>query len=267
MFKRIFVVCAVLALFGSGCQSPMNPQSPASTKTASSEAGWKNIAPDIARYECGADVCGSRLILYRFAKDKFSWRFENRTAPMTVEAWSRSLPKSVFVANGVYFDEKFQPTGLLKTSDALVNDLKYDLDKSGLIELSPAPGIIDTSTKKLAPYSDTGIDLTKMSEAAQSFPLLVKNGAPVNSFKDEHAARRTVIGTDKNGDVYIGAVPEDGISFADLAELLAKTGVKWNNALNLDGGTSTGFSIHAGDYEETMNSIVQVPNVIVAERK
>jgi hypothetical protein len=43
--------------------------------------------------------------------------------------------------------------------------------------------------------------------------------------------------------------------------------VKWNNVLNLDGGTSTGFSIQADGYDETMNSIVQVPNVIVAERK
>jgi exopolysaccharide biosynthesis protein len=259
MFKRIFVVCAVLALFGSGCQNPMNPQGPASTKAAPSEAGWKNVAPDIARYECEADVCGSRLILYRFAKDKFAWRFENRAAPSTVEAWARSLPQAVMVANGVYFDEHFQPTGLLKTAGVLANDRKYDLDKSGLLELSPAVSVIDTAMQK--------IDLAKMTEVAQSFPFIVKKGSPITAFKDQKAARRTFIGTDKNGDVYIGAVPEDAITFVDLAKLLAKTGVKWNNVLNLDGGTSTGFSVHDGSYEETMNSIVQVPNVIVAERK
>jgi Exopolysaccharide biosynthesis protein related to N-acetylglucosamine-1-phosphodiester alpha-N-acetylglucosaminidase len=259
MFKRIFIVCAVLALFGSGCQNPMNPQSPTSTKAASSEPSWENVAPDISRYECGADVCGARLIIYRFAKDKFAWRFENRAAPSTVEAWANSLPQAVFITNGVFFNEKWQPTGLLKTSGALANDLKYDLGKSGLLELSPAVAVIDTAAEK--------INLEKITEAAQSFPLLIKNGIPITSFKDQKAARRTFIGTDKNGDIYIGAVPEDAITFVDLAKLLAKTDVAWNNVLNLDGGTSTGFSVHAGDYEETMNSIVQVPNVIVAERK
>jgi len=267
MSLKIFAFAPIIVLLGAGClpSTAMIARAPAADR--SKIPAWTTAAPDISRFDCSADVCGARLILYRFAKDKFNWRFENRTAPSTVEAWAASLPKAVFVANGVYFDEKFQPTGLLKTAGTFVNDRKYDLDKSGLLELSPAVSVIDTATKKLAPYSDTGIDLTTLTEAAQSFPLLIKNEAPVKSFKDEHTARRTVVGTDTSGDVYVGAVPEDSISFPALVSLLEKTGVKWNNVLNLDGGTSTGFSVRAGAFEETMNSIVQVPNVIVAEHK
>jgi uncharacterized protein YigE (DUF2233 family) len=267
MSLKIFAFAPIIVLLGAGCLSNTTMIASAPAADRSKIPAWTTIAPDLSRFDCSADVCGARLILFHFAKDKFNWHFAASAAPMTVESWARSLPKATFVANGVYFDEKFQPTGLLKTSNTLVNDRKYDLDKSGLLELSPAVAVIDTATKKLAPYSDTGIDVAKMTEAGQSFPLLIKNGAPVNSFKNEDAARRTVVGTDTNGDVYVGAVPEDSVSFPALVSLLEKTGVKWNNVLNLDGGTSTGFSVHAGSFEETMNSIVQVPNVIVAERK
>jgi len=258
MFKTLGA--GLLIVFaGVGCLPTKIPQNSALTKVVSTEASWKNIAAGIDRYECGAQTCGVDLILFRFAKDEFVWRFADRSEPSTVEAWAASLPKAVFVANGVYFDEKFQPTGLLKTSGSVVNNRTYDFGKSGLLELSPSFNIIDTVAGKF--------DLAKMIEAGQSYPLLIKNGVPVASLKDEHPSRRTVVGTDKDGNVYVGTVAEDSISFASLVELLAKTGVKWNNVLNLDGGTSTGFAIHAGDFKETMNSIVQVPNVIVAERK
>ena len=258
MRKKILVAGMILFLFGTGCNNAPASKKSVTLQTAPT-ASWKSVASGIDRYECPAPNCGVDLILFRFAKDAFVWRFANRSEPSTVEAWAASLPQAVFVANGVYFDEKFQPTGLLKTIGAVVNARQYDLDKSGLLELSPATEVIDTASQKF--------DLEKMTEAAQNFPLLIKNGKPVATFKDEHASRRTAIGTDQSGNVYVGAVAEDNISFRDLAKLLAKTGVKWNNVLNLDGGTSTGFSLHADDYEETMNSIVQVPNVIVAERK
>jgi len=248
----------LLVFAGVGCLPQAIPQDRQTAKNAAAPA-WVNIAPDIARYQCPANVCGTDLVLFRFAKDKFNWRFAASAAPSTVEAWARSLPKAAFVANGVYFDEHFQPTGLLKTSGALANARAYNFTESALLELSPVVSIIDTADKKP--------DLAKISEAAQSYPLLIKNGVAAAIAKDEHPARRTVVGTDKNGNVYVGVVPEDSISFAELVSLLERTNVKWNNVLNLDGGTSTGFSIHADGYDETMNSIVQVPNVIVAERK
>jgi uncharacterized protein YigE (DUF2233 family) len=258
MHLRLSAAALALIFFGAGCAVPPIAQNSSPAKTAPAPS-WKNIAAGIDRYECAAPTCGVDLVMFRFAANSFAWRFENRSEPSTVEAWAASLPKAVFVANGVYFDENFQPTGLLKTAGAAVNARRYDLDKSGLLELSPAVAAIDTSAEKF--------DLEKMTEAGQNFPILIKSGQPVAAFKDERAARRTVFGTDQNGNVYVGAVAEDSVSFNDLAKLLAKTGVKWNNAINLDGGTSTGFSLHAGDYEESMNSIVQVPNVIVAERK
>jgi hypothetical protein len=267
MIRKPLLAAFTLTLAGAGCIPTTANISKITSTTTLSESTWINVAPDVSRYECSAEVCGSRLILYRFAKDKFAWRFINNAVPMTVEAWAEFLPKAIFVANGVYFDEKFQPTGLLKTSNAIVNNRVYDLKRSSLLELSPSVAIIDTAAEKLTPYPDSGFDLMKMNEVAQSYPLLIGNGIPRNIIKDEHPSRRTVIGTDRNGNVYVGVIPDDLISFANLSKVLAETGVTWNNVLNLDGGASTGFAFHAGTYEETMNSIAQVPNVIVAERK
>jgi uncharacterized protein YigE (DUF2233 family) len=259
MFKKIILPIFILALAGTGCIPTAVNIAGNANNNAIAKPAWTNVGPDISRYECIAAACGKRLIVYRFAKDKFSWRLLNRATPSTVEAWSRSLPNISAITNGVYFDENFQPTGLLITEGKTVNNRKYDLDLSGLINLSPTLNIIDTAKEK--------INTEKMTEAAQSFPLLIKNGVPVKKFKDEHYARRSFIGTDTLHDVYLGFIPEDSISFVDLAQYLSGIGVKWDNVINLDGGTSTGFAVRDEKFAESMNSIVQVPNVIVAERK
>ncbi len=259
MLKKLFLAAVFLALVGSGCFPVFSVPPKQNDTPAVTEPVWTEVGLGAYRYDCAATICGGRLIIYRFNKDLFRWRFEDRQTPATVESWAKSLPKAAFVINGVYFDEKWRPTGMLKTADKTINDRNYDLEKSALLELSPTVAIIDTSATK--------INASKMTEAGQSFPLLIKNGSPVPEFKDTHAARRTFIGTDSSGDIYVGVVPEDAITFVDLAKLLAKTEVKWNNVLNLDGGTSTGFAARIGNWSETMNSIVQVPNVIVVERQ
>jgi len=250
--RKLFAAALIIILAGAGCLPAT------SLPVATPKAAWQTIGDGLSRYDCRAQECGSRLIVYRFAKDKFAWHFVSRAEPSTVEAWAKSLPQATIVANGVYFDAAFQPTGLLKTAGGAVNPHVYDLKKSALLELAPSFAIIDTSSEPLA--------IASMTEAAQSYPLLIKRGA-VQPTTTARASRRTVIGDDQSGDIYLGSVPEDAVTFAQLAALLEKTGIKWDNVLNLDGGTSTGFAAHDGDFSETMNSIVQVPNVIVAERK
>lgn len=244
----------LLALLGAGCTV-----APSEKPAASAVASWKTVSAGVDRYECPAAVCGSRLILYRFAKDGFKWRFANRAAPSTVEAWAKSIPSAIFVVNGIYFNADWQPTGLLVTGGQPAAGKKYEYEKSGLLELAPEVRVIDTAAEKF--------NLAPMTEAGQNFPLLIKNGVAVTAFKDAHAARRTFIGNDMSGNMLIGTTPEDAVTFVQTAKLLLATGVKWKNVLNLDGGTSTGFAARFGDWSETMNSIVQVPNIIVVEKK
>lgn len=252
MHKRT-IVAFMIVLFGAGCLPKESAIPTAST------GAWNAHGEGIARYECAPPQCSARITLFRFDKEAFAWRFENQPIPKTVQSWSKDMKKATFVANGVFFDEKWQPTGMLKTGGKLVGSRNYDPALSGILELSPEVRVINTATEKY--------DLTKMTEAAQSFPLIIKAGVSVTSFKDTHAARRTVFGTDNDGNAYVGIIPEDSVTFPDLAKILAKTGVSWSNVINLDGGSSSGFALRSNGMSDNLDSIVQVPNVIVAERK
>ncbi len=253
MLKKMALGTIIFALLGAGC-------TPLSGKNASSELPtWENVDHGIARYDCPPAACGNRIIIYRFQKGAFSWSLKESETSRTVEGWANDLPSAVFVLNGVYFDENGKATGALVMKGKRVSAKEYELDKSGIIELAPETRVIDTAKEKS--------DLDRMEEAAQSFPLVIKSGEPVESFKDARGARRTMIGNDADGNVYAISIPEDAATFADTARALKKIGVKWDNVLNLDGGTSTGFAARTGSWTETMNSIVQVPNVLVVEKK
>jgi len=259
--KKIAAAIVVLMLAGGGClPASLNLPAAATPTRSAAPPSWAKLSDVVSRYECAAPFCASRLIIYKFAKDKFNWRLENSAAAATVENWDKQLgAKESFVMNGVYFDEKNLPTGLFMNKGKRAGAGEYDRDQSGLLVLTPEVKIF--SSRNGAPETES------LAEAAQNFPLLIKDGVAATTFKDERSARRTFIGTDADGNVYAGIVPERGMTFPALAKYLATLGVKWDNVLNLDGGTSTGFAAHVGNFSETMNSIVQVPNVIVAENK
>lgn len=254
--KRFVATASICLLLGTGCQPLGLKLSPASTATVPT---WSRVADGANRYDCAPPSCPARIIIYKFAPDKFRFSLKNSATPATIEAWAKNSPNAVFVANGSYFDEKDLPTGLFITGGQKIGASRYNQEETGLLVLSPAFGIY--ASAKNAPSLDT------LTEATQGFPLIIRDGVAVAKFKDERPARRTFIGSDTTGNTYIGAVPEKGYTFANLANFLSALPVKWQNVLNLDGGTSTGFSAHLGNWSETMNSIVQVPNVIIVEKK
>ena len=255
MLKIIFLTASIIVLLGAGCVPTANPTGSAKD----SAPAWKEVAAGASRYDCPASACGSRLVMYRFDPKRFAFRFAQSNEPLTAEGWASLEANAVFVANGLFFDEEKQPTGLMISGSKTVQDRRYDYGKSGLLELAPEVRVIDTSAEKF--------DLKTMTEAGQSFPLLIADGKAVASFKDTQASRRTAAGNDADGNIIFAFVPEDAITFADFAKLLSSTDVKWKNVLNLDGGTSSGFSAHLGSWSETMDSIARIPNVIIAESK
>jgi uncharacterized protein YigE (DUF2233 family) len=265
--KKPFFIFVFAALLGAGCVAPESAFPSVELtklmerKTGTAMPSWQDLGDGASRFDCPASACGVRLLMYRFNLDKYGFHIDNDgSAPLTVEGWSKKEGGAALVANGVYFDEKYQPTGMLVSDAIPANNRHYDYDKSAFLNLAPV-GIVDTAIEPLRLKEQSFI------EGAQSFPLLIKDGVTVALFKDAKAARRTATGIDEEGNIIFSFVPEDAITFADFAKLLSLTGVRWKNVLNLDGGTSTGFAARIGDWSETMNSIVQVPNVIVIEKK
>ena len=82
-----------------------------------------------------------------------------------------------------------------------------------------------------------------MTAAIQCGPFLIDRGQPTSGLNDSHRARRTFAATTSSNRALVGVC--SGVSLAELAKILATTSLaedlKIERALNLDGGSSTGF--------------------------
>ncbi len=100
--------------------------------------------------------------------------------------------------------------------------------------------------------------LQAMQQAIQSGPFLVENGRIVKGLNNNKTDRRTFIATDNKGNWCIGISTR--LSLQELAEWLADSpkelGFRIDCALNLDGGTSSGFyESESGLYEQPLKNV------------
>jgi exopolysaccharide biosynthesis protein len=137
--------------------------------------------------------------------------------------------------NGGYFDEKFAPIGLRMTNGQLIAPLQ----RARLIT-----GVLIASTR--------GVQIVRSREfsrrptvtaAIQCGPFLVDRGQPIGGLNDSHLARRTFAATTTGDRALVGVC--SGVSLAEFSKVLATTSfaedLRIERALNLDGGSSTGF--------------------------
>ncbi|MCW1892210.1 MAG: epoxyqueuosine reductase QueH [Candidatus Uhrbacteria bacterium] len=264
---------AVAMTFGVGCSrqnatTPIigsilpNPFTATSTRSEASESfAWKPVAEgaDRATLVIPQGDWKSTLIVYRFDPLKYRFQFANSQTPKSIRAWRDDLSSVRFIINGVYFHEDGTPSGALRINGADISSRAFDADKSGLIVLDGAPKIVDTS-------ADPDIS-GSTSSSAQSYPFLIKDG--VASVKEDSGllARRSFIGTDKDGLVYLGVYTDGEQSLYDFSKTLEKLPITWKYALNLDGGPSTSFVSKFSGAEDIEDGYGSIPNVIaVTER-
>lgn len=134
--------------------------------------------------------------------------------------------------NGGYFDTEFKPLGL-----RLVNGTT----RSPLLHARLLTGVLCASTR--------GIEILRLGEFSQKKkcdvalecgPFLIDGGMPVRGLDQSRRARRTFFTVARDGQAAFGVSSE--VSLAELASVLtALPESKIWRALNLDGGSSTGF--------------------------
>jgi hypothetical protein len=143
--------------------------------------------------------------------------------------------------NGGFFHPDWQPAGLVISKGQRINRFETAKLLSGVI------------------YSDErGIHLVRrgrfqdhphISALLQTGPYLVENGRPVRGLSASDPRRRTFVATDWRGHWAIGAT-SSSLTLAELAETLvspdALTPWRVDRAINLDGGSSTGFFFDRG---------------------
>ncbi len=225
---------------------------------------WYEIDDSLAfldwEYETGKEI--EVIKIFRLNPDDFNISMQYSSAnPKYISEWDEFIEDAELIINGAYFHEDYTPSGYLKIDYNRIGERIFDQNLSGVL-------VVENNILKIR---DSGRDPLQSGEklefALQSYPFLIKNS--VRGFQEDSGkiARRTAIGIDKEGFIYIIIVDDHRITLYDLMVELIKTDIDFVHVLNLDGGTSTGISIKKGSYEEMYDSLVKVPNVIVFSKR
>ena len=168
-----------------------------------------------------------------------------------VSGWARQLG-ALLVVNGGYFTPEQMVTGL-----TIVNGVPYGTalgDYAGMLAVR-ADGAVSVRWLRTWPYDPT----EPLQSTIQSFPVLVKPGGVIGfpaDGDDGRVARRLVVAQDRQGRLLFLIAPRGYLSLHALAVWLAGSDLDIDVALNLDGGTSSGFWLADGPQ---IDSLIPVP--------
>jgi hypothetical protein len=137
--------------------------------------------------------------------------------------------------NGGYFDEKFAPIGLRIANEQMIAPLRRARLITGILVAWPR-GVQIVRAREFSRRPG-------VTAAIQCGPFLVDRGQPIGGLNDANVARRTFAATTTSSRALVGVCSE--VSLAELSKILATTSfaddLRIERALNLDGGSSTGF--------------------------
>lgn len=196
-------------------------------------------------------------------KNKFIFEIkENTINPLSVNAWHFENENALAIINGSFFDENYRATGglWLKGQGKIISldgKNKYDgavvIDAEGKLSLRYLP------QNRLS-------TLKSNEQVLVNFPMLIAKGKILLKNINGEAARRSLIAEDEQ---FIYFISTSAMHFS-LYEIMLwikenLDGVEY--VLNLDGGSSTGMSVRGDLIQWSNNSLVSVPNVILAYEK
>lgn len=237
------LVCALLALaLASGaCAEPW--RSTAEAQRLATDADLVHVRRTATRAGDGKEVT-AHLALF----PSRAFRLEVVDLGEGREPSDPGLPEAlrahgcVAGVNGGFFHGDWRPLGLVIAQGRRRNRLESIRLLSGVIYSDPR-GITLVRRSQFRDHPD-------IQALLQGGPYLVEGGRAVRGLSPRDPDRRTFIATDWRGNWAIGATLS-AVSLAELAQLLATPGalVPWkvDRALNLDGGSSTGFFFDRGE--------------------
>jgi uncharacterized protein YigE (DUF2233 family) len=175
--------------------------------------------------------------------------------PLALPAW-QSLSGAQAIINGGFFDEQYRSTALLISDGRPVGE-SY-VGRGGMFAVD-TNGAVSLRYLAEQPYDPN----ESLVEAIQGWPMLIRDGTPIYGFEDGKRARRSVIALDQAGRVLLLASATSSFTLAELAAWLAESDLDIDAALNLDGGSSTGLMVRAGDLRERIDAFVPLPIVLM----
>lgn len=200
------------------------------------------------------------LHILRLDQNLFRLDVSYDETPKDLENWQAET-KANIVVNGGYFraeNGKYIPNGLTIINGKAFGD-SYDTF-GGMLAINEKSAELRWLASK--PYDST----EKLLAALQSFPLLIKPGGELGfpkQYEDNLKARRTVIGQDKNGNLFFIIASEGYFTLHELSAYLTESDLNLDIAINLDGGPSSGIIIDSHP-QESVFAQTPLPVVILA---
>lgn len=236
---------------------PHNSASPLAPGADPAVDGWVDRGNGVLRREIAVPIPSTgateTLIVFRVDPARASFRVHySPDAPLVVSAWAFQLPDPLLVFNGGYFDESNRATALV-IGDGQVFGHSYT-DFGGMFGVRAGGPFV--RPLRGAPWRPE----ENLEQAVQGSPVLLQHGdESYTAAGDEHRSRRTVIGQTASGEIVIVIAPQFLLTLSELAAFLVQSGLGLQTALNLDGGSSTGY--WAGG-DDGMESLTPIPAVV-----
>lgn len=213
---------------------------------------------ELVRANMATSTAG-QLWLFGFDQDQYRFFFASTGTRVRMNEWREAYPQTVAGINGVYFMEDLTPSGLFVGKDLKQATRVFDKDKSALMIMGEQLEILDTTTST--------IRLDEVKGGAQTYPILIKEGKEALTRDTRKEARRSWVGTDREGRVWLGVLSDGEISLYGLMKRLMEMGIDWEMVVNLDGGPSTGIFVKNEQGDVLKETLGGVPNVLLVERR
>jgi uncharacterized protein YigE (DUF2233 family) len=176
-------------------------------------------------------------------------------SPRRVREWFGATQPAL-VINGGFFTPENRAAGLL-----IADGTTYGQTYKGFGGMLSIRG--DTPQLQWLARQPYKADAS-VAQALQSFPMLVLDGQVVDGIPDDGSRnRRSFAGIDRAGRLVLGVCQSPVWTMTDLARFLQSSELlSIDDALNLDGGASSGFWMQGVPESILLDSIEAVPAVI-----
>ena len=223
---------------------------------------WSQVKPGVeTRYEQWSSPDGNQdtVIITRFDPHKvhISVGYQPEQ-PLSLANWAKQT-KATAIINGGYFLDDNEAAALV-ISNGQTYGQSYT-DGGGMLSVN-SQGAVALNYLLDHPYDPT----QSLMQATQSRPMLIIDGKRANFEENAASSRRTVVAMDKQGRLLFIVSPSNAFTIGELADLLmshSELGIE--NALNLDGGTSTGIYLNTSKQQVELDSINALPIVIMVK--
>jgi exopolysaccharide biosynthesis protein len=223
---------------------------------------WSQVKPGIeTRYEQWSSPAGDQdtVIITRFDPSKVHVSVGYQPdQPLALADWAKQT-KATAIINGGYFLDDNEAAALV-ISNGQTYGQSYT-DGGGMLSVN-SQGTVALNYLLEHPYDPT----QALMQATQSRPMLIIDGKRANFEENAVTSRRTVVAMDKQGRLLFIVSPSNAFTIGEMADLLmshSELGIE--NALNLDGGTSTGMYLNTSKQQIKLDSINALPIVIIVK--